>query len=226
MGINFPKAGQLPKSELIQLADVSFGYPNRAKLFSKATASLDIKGRIGILGANGAGKSTLLKVMQDQLTPTQGKVTINKNMRVGYFAQHHVDSLDMLSTCMDCVQAAYTGMNDQDARGVLGRFGISGDMALRRVKTLSGGQKSRVSLSIITYKQPHLLYLDEPTNHLDMETIDALIDAIKNFSGAVVIVSHDQYFLSQVATEFWSVANGKLTVYRDIAEAKAGSYHA
>merc|ERR1712137_1118659 len=81
------------------------------------------------------------ELMQNQLTPTKGVVTVNKNMRVGYFAQHHVDSLDMLSTCVDCVQAAYTGMNDQDARGVLGRFGISGDMALRRVKTLSGGQK-------------------------------------------------------------------------------------
>merc|ERR1712056_157468 len=115
-------------------------------------------------------------------------------------------------------------MNDQDARGVLGKFGISGDIALRKISTLSGGQKSRVALSIITYKEPHLIYLDEPTNHLDMETIDALIDAIKKFEGAIVMVSHDQYFLSQCATEFWSVANGKVAVYRDINEAKAGTY--
>jgi len=106
----------------------------------------------------------------------------------------------------------------------LGRFGISGDMALRRIKTLSGGQKSRVALAIVTYRQPHLIYLDEPTNHLDMETIDALVDAIKDFNGAVVMVSHDQYFLSQVATEFWSVAAGKLCVYRDLASAKAATY--
>merc|ERR1712137_293737 len=141
LSINFPKPGALPKSELVRLDNVDFGYPGRSILFTGATLNLDIKARIGILGSNGAGKSTLLKVMQNQLTPTKGVVTINKNMRVGYFAQHHVDSLDMLSTCVDCVQAAYTGMNDQDARGVLGRFGISGDMALRRVKTLSGGQK-------------------------------------------------------------------------------------
>merc|ERR1712032_1649543 len=131
---------------------------------------------------------------------------------------------DLASTCVDCIQAAFPGMSDQEARNILGKFGIGGDMALRRINTLSGGQKSRVALAIITYNQPHLIYLDEPTNHLDMETIDALIDAIKEFDGAVVIVSHDQYFLSQVATEFWSVAGGKVAVYRDIAEAKAGSY--
>jgi len=225
LAIRFPSPGSLPKSELIQCADISFNYPDRKVLFTDATCSLDIKGRIGILGANGAGKSTLLKLMQNQLTPTKGTVTVNKNMRIGYFAQHHVDGLDMLTNCVDCVQAIYPGMADQEARSVLGRFGISGDMALRKVFTLSGGQKSRVALAIITHKQPHLIYLDEPTNHLDMETIDALIEAIKNFEGAVVIVSHDQYFLDQVATEFWSVANGKLAVYRDIKEAKAGSYH-
>merc|ERR1712066_792684 len=143
----------------------------------------------GVLGANGAGKSTLLKVMQGKLTPQKGQINVNKNMRVGFFAQHHVDGLELTMNCVDCVQANFPGMSDQE---------------------------SRVALAIVTYPQPHLIYLDEPTNHLDMETIDALIDAIKEFDGAVVIVSHDQYFLSQVATEFWSVAGGKLTVYRDI----------
>merc|ERR1712032_1236188 len=195
-----------------------------APLFEEATVALDIKGRIGILGANGAGKSTLLKVMQGKLTPQRGSLQVNRNMRVGTFAQHHVDALDLAATCVDCIQASYPGMSDQEARGILGKFGISGDMALRRIVTLSGGQKSRVALAICTYKQPHLLYLDEPTNHLDMETIDALIEAIKNFSGAVVMVSHDVYFLSQVATEFWSVSGGKVGVFRDMEQAKAASY--
>ncbi|CAE8714739.1 unnamed protein product [Polarella glacialis] len=97
-------------------------------------------------------------------------------------------------------------------------------MALRKIITLSGGQKSRVALSIVTYSNPHLIYLDEPTNHLDMETIDALIDAIKKFDGAVVMVSHDQYFLSEVAAEFWSVSGGKLKVFRNIKDAKANAY--
>jgi len=222
--MTFPAAGELPKKELIQTDNISFGYPDRAQLFADATLSLDITGRIGVLGANGAGKSTLLKVLQGKLVPTKGSLVINKNMRVGYFAQHHVDSLDLDASCVDCVQQSFPGLSDQDARGALGKFGISGDMALRRIKTLSGGQKSRVALSIITYRQPHLLYLDEPTNHLDMETIDALIEAIKKFNGAVLMVSHDQYFLSQVAKEFWSVAGGKVKVFRDIAEAKASAY--
>jgi len=224
LSIKFPAPSALPKSQLIQFDSISFAYPGKAPLFEKATANLDIKGRIGILGANGAGKSTLLKVMMKQLVPTAGQIDINRNALVGTFAQHHVDSLDMESNCVDCVQANYPGMSDQQARSVLGRFGINGDMALRRVETLSGGQKSRIALAIVTYKEPHLIYLDEPTNHLDMETIDALIDAIKDFQGAVVMVSHDQHFLSQVATEFWAVANGKLTTYRDLDSAKAATY--
>jgi len=224
LSIRFPAPGALPKNELVRLDDVSFGYPGRSKLFEKATLNLDINGRIGILGANGAGKSTLLKVMQGKLIPTKGNMTVNRNMRVGVFAQHHVESLDLKSNCVDCVQAKYPGLSDQDARNILGRFGINGDMALRSISSLSGGQKSRVALAIITHCLPHLIFLDEPTNHLDMETIDALIDAIKGFGGAVVMVSHDQYFLSQVATEFWSVANGKVQKFHDIAEAKAASY--
>ncbi|CAE7219154.1 Abcf3 [Symbiodinium necroappetens] len=224
LSIRFPEPGQLPKTQLIQFDNMSFAYAGKAPLFENATANLDISGRIGILGANGAGKSTLLKVMQKKLIPTAGQIDINRNARIGTFAQHHVDSLDLDATCVDCVQASFPGITDQEARSVLGRFGISGDMALRRIKTLSGGQKSRVALAIVTYRQPHLIYLDEPTNHLDMETIDALVDAIKEFHGAVVMVSHDQYFLSQVATEFWSVAAGKLCVYRDLASAKAATY--
>eukprot|EP00439_Symbiodinium_sp_Y106_P033199 s2084_g3.t6 len=230
LSIRFPEPGQLPKTQLIQFDNMSFAYAGKAPLFENATANLDISGRIGILGANGAGKSTLLKVMQKKLIPTAGQIDVNRNARIGTFAQHHVDSLDLDATCVDCVQASFPGITDQEARSVLGRFGISGDMALRRIKTLSGGQKSRVALAIVTYRQPcsrkepHLIYLDEPTNHLDMETIDALVDAIKDFNGAVVMVSHDQYFLSQVATEFWSVAAGKLCVYRDLASAKAATY--
>jgi len=224
LSIRFPAPGQLPKNELIRLDGVSFAYEGRPALFENTTVNCDIKARIGILGANGAGKSTLLKVMQGQLTPTKGTLTVNKNMRVGTFAQHHVEGLDLASTSVDCVQARYPGMSDQEARGVLGKFGISGDIALRTIKTLSGGQKSRVALAIITHNKPHLLYLDEPTNHLDMETIDALIDAIQHFEGAVVMVSHDQYFLSKLATEFWSVSAGKVRVFRDIKEAKGASY--
>lgn len=225
LSIRFPSPGQLPKNELIQTDSIQFGYPDRAVLFSNATVGVDITSRIGILGANGAGKSTLLKVMQGKLQPHKGGLVVNRNMRTGTFAQHHVEALDLTSTCVDCIQSSFPGLSDHEARSLLGKFGINGDMALRKIVTLSGGQKSRVALAIVTFTQPHLIYLDEPTNHLDMETIDALIDAINNFQGAVVMVSHDQYFLSKVATEFWSVAGGKVQVFRDIKEAKSQSYH-
>lgn len=224
ISIRFPAPGALPKPDLIQADRISVGYPDRAPLFERATFAVNLKSRVGILGANGAGKSTLLKVMQSKLVPQSGSINVSRNMKVGTFAQHHVDALDLLASCVDCVQSNYPGMSDQEARNLLGRFGINGDMALRKVVTLSGGQKSRIALAIITYSEPHLIYLDEPTNHLDMETIDALIEAVKNFEGAVVMVSHDQYFLSQVATEFWSVAKGQVKVFRDIAEAKASTY--
>merc|ERR1719195_1379654 len=126
--IRFPTPGHLPKTELVQADGISFAYPDRAPLFEGATVQLDIKGRVGILGANGAGKSTLLKVLQGKLTPQRGGLQVNKNMRVGTFAQHHVDALDLASTCVDCVQASYPGLLDQEARNILGRFGIGGDM--------------------------------------------------------------------------------------------------
>lgn len=222
--IRFPTPGQLPKNDMIQLDDVAVAWPGKPALIQHVTVGLEMGGRVGILGANGAGKSTLIKIMQGKLAPQKGSIVVNRNVRVGTFAQHHVESLDLTSHCVDCIQAAFPGLSDQDARNLLGRFGIAGDMALRQIATLSGGQKSRVALAIATYSQPHLIYLDEPTNHLDMETIDALIDAIKEFPGAIVVVSHDQYFLSQIAKEFWSVANGKVAVYRDLAEAKAATY--
>lgn len=109
---------------------------------------------------------------------------------------------------------------------MLGRMGIQGDMALRRVKTLSGGQKSRVALAIVTQCEPHMIVLDEPTNHLDMETIDSLIEAIENFAGAVIFVSHDQYFLSKIATELWAVANGTIRIFQDLDAAKQFTYKA
>lgn len=224
LSITFPNPGGLPKSEMIQTDGISFAYEGRAPLFADATVNLSIKSRIGILGANGAGKSTLLKVMQGKLTPQKGTIVVNKNMRVSSFAQHHVDGLDLSMNCVDCIQSNFPGMTDQVARNVLGRFGIQGEMAVRRIVTLSGGQKSRVALAIVTYSNPHLIYFDEPTNHLDMETIDALIEAVQGFEGAVVMVSHDQYFLSKVATEFWAVAGGKVAVFLNMADAKAASY--
>uniref|UniRef100_A0A7S0ZYN3 ABC transporter domain-containing protein n=1 Tax=Noctiluca scintillans TaxID=2966 RepID=A0A7S0ZYN3_NOCSC len=226
LAFRFPAVGGLRKDELVRLDTVTFGYPGSDPLFVDATLRIDLKSRVGVLGRNGAGKSTLLKVMIGELTAQKGSVTVNRNMRIALFAQHHVDTLDLKNTCIECVQARFPGLPDQEVRNMLGRFGIQGDMALRRIKTLSGGQKSRVALTIITQCQPHMIVLDEPTNHLDMESIDSLIEAVENFDGAVVFVSHDQYFLSKIATELVAVANGAVRIFRDLEEAKQFTYKA
>jgi ATP-binding cassette subfamily F protein 3 len=226
LAFRFPSVGALRRDELVRLDNVTFGYPGSDPLFVNATLHIDLKSRMGVLGRNGAGKSTLLKVMIGELTAQKGAVTVNRNMRIALFAQHHVDTLDLKNTCVECVQARFPGLPDQEVRNMLGRFGIQGDMAMRRIKTLSGGQKSRVALTIITQCQPHMIVLDEPTNHLDMESIDSLIEAVENFDGAVVFVSHDQYFLSKIATELVAVANGAVRIFRDLEEAKQFTYKA
>lgn len=226
LAFRFPDVGALRRDELVRLDGVTFGFDGLPPLFSGANVRVDSKSRVGVLGRNGAGKSTLLKVMTGELTPLKGDVTINRNMRTAFFAQHHVDTLDLTLSCIEAVQARFPSLNDLEVRNMLGRMGIQGDMALRRVKTLSGGQKSRVALAIATQCEPHLLILDEPTNHLDMETIDALIEAVENFEGAVVFVSHDQYFLSKVASELWAVADGAVRIFRDLEEAKQFTYKA
>jgi len=226
LSFRFPTPGVLRRDELVRLDNVTFGYDGTPPLFAAASARVEIKSRIGVLGRNGAGKSTLLKVMIGELNPQKGDVSINRNMRTAFFTQHHVDTLDLTLTCIECVQARFPHLSDQEVRNMLGRMGVQGDMALRRVKTLSGGQKSRVALAIATQCEPHLLLLDEPTNHLDMETIDSLCEAVDNFEGAVVFVSHDQYFLSKVATELWAVADGAVRAFRDLDEAKRFTYKA
>jgi len=226
LSFRFPPVSALRRDELVRLDSVTFGFPGSKPLFENATVRLDLKSRVGVLGRNGAGKSTLLKVMTGELQAQKGEVTINRNMRMAIFAQHHVDSLDLTMTCVECVQARFPNCTDQQVRNLLGRVGIVGDMAMRRVKTLSGGQKSRVAIAIVTQCEPHLIVLDEPTNHLDMETIDALIEAVENYDGAVVFVSHDQYFLSKVATELWAVADGAVRIFRDLEDAKQFTYKA
>jgi len=228
----FPAVDKLPKDELARLDDVELGYPGFPPLCKGATVRLDLGSRVGVLGRNGAGKSTLLKVITGALPAMKGDVRVNRNMRVALFAQHHVDTLDLTQTCVECVRERITGPDDgkqeQRARDLLANMGIRGDMALRQVKTLSGGQKSRVALAIAVQCNPHLIVLDEPTNHLDMETIESLIEALKveKFEGAVVFVSHDQYFLSKVASELWAVADGSVRIFRDLEEAKDFTYEA
>lgn len=178
------------------------------------------------MGMNGVGKSTLIKLVLGELKTEDGKIELNNGARIAFFAQHHVEGLDLEMTPLTYFQKVYPGVKDQDVRNHLGGLGCKGDLALQKIGTLSGGQKSRVAFSILTYQQPHLLILDEPTNHLDIDSIEALIVAIKAFQGGVLCISHDQYFLNNIINEYWAVNDqGGVKDFHDIDEAKLYAYN-
>ena len=155
---------------------------------------------MGVVGLNGLGKSSLLKLLCGEVQPSGGELRLSSGVRVGYFSQHLVDQLDVRNTPVSQLLSmsptlASSPNSEQQARTVLGRFGLGGSLALKPIGVLSGGQKARLMFAVITMQSPHILLLDEPTNHLDLLTIDALIEAVKGFTGAVVLVSHDQALL-------------------------------
>lgn len=163
------------------------------------------------MGENGAGKTTILKIMMGLLTPTAGMITQHRGLKYGYFAQHHVDQLNMNHTCVGLLQEAFPGKPVEEYRRQLGSFGVSGDLALQLVASLSGGQKSRVTLAKMCMARPNFLILDEPTNHLDIETIAALGKAINAFNGGLILVSHDERLIRMVCKELWVCADGTIT---------------
>ena len=130
------------------------------------------------------------------------------------FTQHHVNTLDLSATAVEFLARSFPGATPEAVRAHLGSFGVSGDLALQRMKTLSGGQKSRVAFALLTWKKPHVLLLDEPSNNLDVETIDAVIVALGNFGGAVVLVSHDQHFVESVCDEIFVVSHGAVRKFK------------
>lgn len=170
-------------------------------------------------------KSTLIHLLVGKLQPISGTVSRNGSARVAVFAQHHVDGLDLGRSSVDMMCDIFPGINPQVFRRHLGMFGITGDLAINPMKTLSGGQKSRVAFAIVCWKKPHVIILDEPTNHLDLETIDALITAIQNFGGGLLFVSHDQNFLQSVGSEYWGFAsNGQVKRFDSFEASKKFSY--
>ncbi|KAF1791812.1 ABC-transporter extension domain [Phytophthora cactorum] len=175
---------------------------------------VDMASRIGILGVNGSGKSTLINIMIGKLRASEGSVTMNPRLRVATFTQHHVDSLDLSKSAVENMKELFPGHESDEFRSHLGRFNLSGELAIKPTRTLSGGQKSRVGFALMTWRLPHVVVLDEPTNHLDMETIDALIDALREYKGGVVIVSHDQHFVQSVCEELWVVGDQKVARFR------------
>lgn len=164
--------------------------------------------RIGILGANGAGKSTLVKTIAGELAPLGGRREASRGLNVGYFAQHQLDVLDVESTPLAHLARIAPDAREQDLRNYLGGFGFSGDAVTSKVGPMSGGEKARLALALIVWQKPNLLLLDEPSNHLDVETREALAAALAEFSGSMLLVSHDRHLLRTTVDDFWIVADG------------------
>ena len=157
--------------------------------------------RIGLLGPNGAGKSTFIKVLANQMAISSGEYRLAKETRIGYFAQHQLEQLHDQHTPVEHLQQIDRHSREAELRDYLGRFGFSNDMALSKIENFSGGEKSRLVLSMLIYQRPNLLLLDEPTNHLDLEMREALAEALQEFSGAMVIVSHDRHLLNSTCDQ-------------------------
>jgi len=176
--------------------------------------------KIGILGANGAGKTSLIKLIMQELEPVEGKAILPNAVNVGFFAQHHVDILNLNDTPLEYLKKCFPDATRQQTYARLGRFGLSQKTIQKRIGLLSGGEKSRVAFSILTWEAPQLLIMDEPTNHLDLATIEALQDALSKFEGTVILVSHDQRFLKGICNQYWAVGNRRIKIFTDFVKAR------
>ena len=201
----FPKI--LPISPpVLCVEDVDFQYtPSLPWLFKKLNFGLDTSSRICIVGSNGSGKTTLLKLITGEVVPTIGEVRRNPRLKIGVYSQHFVDKLPMEEDPVTYLRRLFDHQTVQSCRNMLGRYGLEGHAHTIPIRDLSGGQKARVVFVELSMMNPHLLFLDEPTNNLDIESIDALCDALKNFNGGVILVSHDARLIESTDCKLWVV---------------------
>ncbi len=204
----FLEPPQLP-NPLMTLRDAQAGYDETVVLHS-IKLNLVPGTRLGLLGRNGAGKSTLIKLLAGELPPLGGERVVSQGLRIGYFAQHQLETLDMQASALLHLQRLDRHATEQQLRDFLGKFGFSGDDATRAVEPMSGGEKARLALAIIIYQKPNLLLLDEPTNHLDLSLRDTLVDALQDYQGALIVVAHDRHLLRTTVDEFCLVAGGQV----------------
>ncbi len=219
---DFPSPKEL-RPPLIVLDDIAVGYVAGTPVLSHLNLRMDPDDRIALVGRNGNGKTTLARLLAGQLQPMNGSIVASGKLRVGYFAQHQIEELIAEDTPLQHMERLLTGAKPGEVRGQLGRFGFSGDKANLKVRALSGGERARLSLALITRDAPHILILDEPTNHLDVDAREALVQALTDFGGAVVVVSHDRHLLGLVADRLVLVDGGtakefegSLDDYRDM----------
>ncbi len=213
----FPQPEELA-SPIISTEKVSVGY-DRKPVLKALDLRIDQDDRIALLGKNGEGKTTLAKLLSDRLQPMDGRIVTARKLRVGFFAQHQVEELNVKDTPLQHLIRERPDEHASRLRARLAGFGLGPDQAETPVERLSGGQKARLSLLLATLPAPHLLILDEPTNHLDIESREALVEALNDYSGAVILVSHDMHLLSMVADRLWLVHHGSVRPYEDDLEA-------
>jgi ATP-binding cassette subfamily F protein 3 len=214
---NFPTPEEL-SPPIIRLEDVSVGYDGRTVL-RDLNLRIDQDDRIALLGQNGQGKSTLAKLLSDRLSPLAGRKVASSKLRVGYFAQHQVDELELHETPLQHLQRLRPEETPAKLRARLAAGGIGADIATTEVGRLSGGQKTRLSLLLAAIDAPQMIILDEPTNHLDIESRDALVEALTEYGGAVILVSHDPHLVELVADRLWLVKDGRVRPFDDDMDA-------
>jgi len=217
LSFDFPNPDEL-RPPLITLDMASVGYAAGNPILQRLNIRLDPTDRLALLGRNGNGKTTLARLLAAQLTPMDGQITSSGKMRIGYFTQYQVEELDGGDTPFEHMTRLMKGFSPAAVRGQLGRFGFSGAKATTQVGKLSGGERARLALALITREAPHLLILDEPTNHLDVDSREALVQALNEYSGAVVLVSHDRHMLELTADRLVLVDSGTAVEYNGTLE--------
>lgn len=219
---SFPSTSEL-SLPILEIKNVSFRYDKDGDfLFKNLDFGINMDDRICIVGTNGVGKSTLMNLIMTELQPTEGEIITNRHLRIGRFNQHFVDKLPTHLSAVEYIIQEFPNEKEGNIRSMLGKYGLSGNTHLIKMNDLSGGQKARVQLLLMSLNNPHIIFMDEPTNHLDMESIEALIQAINNFDGGVVLISHDIRLIENTNCRLWICENqsffefdGNLEEYKD-----------
>ncbi|KAK3000677.1 hypothetical protein RJ639_020602 [Escallonia herrerae] len=206
----FVDVGKLPPP-VLQFVEVTFGYTPDNLIYKNLDFGVDLDSRVALVGPNGAGKSTLLKLMTGDLVPLDGMVRRHNHLKIAQFHQHLTEKLDLEMSALLFMMREYPGNEEEKMRAAIGKFGLTGKAQVMPMKNLSDGQRSRVIFAWLAWRQPHMLLLDEPTNHLDIETIDSLAEALNEWDGGLVLVSHDFRLINQVAREIWVCENQAVT---------------
>jgi ATP-binding cassette, subfamily F, member 3 len=200
-----------PGKNLIEIKNMSKAYGD-LEIFKETSARIDRGDKIALIGANGKGKSTLLRIISGK-EDIDGEVVDGYNVIKGFYAQHQLEALNINNEILDELKQSGSGKTEQELRSVLGCFLFTGDDVFKKIKTLSGGEKSRVALAKTLISEANFLILDEPTNHLDMQSVNILIQALQQYAGSFVIVSHDRYFISETANKIWYIENKEIKEY-------------